>query len=83
MILNILGVLAWFGLSFFSGLFIIRWNKKYLLADDINPKKLFIADKINANLNLKRSSIRVWIIILTLWPTSVPKALILRIIGGR
>lgn len=46
----ILGVLVWLGGGYFCGEFIIRWNQRHLLGDHVSPKKLALANLLNANL---------------------------------
>lgn len=81
----ILTALFWLGGGYFCGEFIIRWNQRHLLGDHVSPKKLAVADRLNADLSLNRGTkVSHWRVILTLMgPITIPKAGLLRLYGGR
>ena len=81
----LLTALVWLGGGYFCGDFIIRWNQRHLLGDAVSPKKLAVADRLNADLSLYRGTkVSIWRVILTLiGPITIPKAGLLRLCGGR
>ncbi|MEK7612484.1 MAG: hypothetical protein AAB407_04035 [Patescibacteria group bacterium] len=80
----ILTALVWLGGGYLCGEFIIRWNQRHLLGDHVSPKKLAVADRLNADLSLYRGTkVSYWRVILALMgPTTIPKAALLRLCGG-
>jgi len=84
MLETLLTALIWLGGGYFCGEFIIRWNQRHLLGDSVSPKKLAVANRLNADLSLYRSTkVSTWRVILTLMgPITIPKAALLRLCGG-
>lgn len=81
---TLLAILICLGGGYFCGEFIIRWNQRHLLGNSVSPKKLALADSLNANLWLCRNTnISAWRVLLTVMgPTTIPKAALLRLCGG-
>lgn len=79
-----LGALIWIGGGLLCGEFIIRWNQQHLLSETVSPQKLAVADRLNADLNLRRgTNVSTWRVILALMgPITIPKAALLRLLGG-
>lgn len=78
-------VLIWLIVGCIGGEYIIRWNKRYLYDNFVNPHELVVAEKLNANLRLYRGTkVSVWRVILTLsGPITIQKAILLRLHSGR
>lgn len=73
-------LLIWLIGGYFAGIFIINWNKKY--QNDF--AKLTIANNLNVNLNLEKTNVLVWKILLTVMGfITVFKVIILRIRGEK
>ncbi|MBI2005026.1 hypothetical protein HYS79_02630 [Patescibacteria group bacterium] len=84
MLETILTALVWLGGGYLCGEFIIRWNQRHLLGDHVSTKKLAVALRLNADLNLYRGTkVPHWRLILTLMgPITISKAALLRLCGG-
>ncbi len=81
----ILGGLLWLGGGYLCGEFIIRWNQRHLLGEAVSPKKLAVANFLNANLGMYRSaSVSEWRAGFTLMgPITMVKAVLLLLFGWR
>lgn len=80
----ILTALVWLGGGYFCGEFIIRWNQHHLLGDPVSPKKIAVADRLNADLSRYRGiKVSTWRVVFTLMgPITIAKAALLRLCGG-
>jgi len=84
----LLATLIWFGGGYLCGEFIIRWNQRHLLGNNVSPKKHEVARLLNADLTFygsgKLSHLSRWRVTLTLMgPITMTKAALLLLFGWR